>query len=51
MILYNYVYDYFSSSQSVDGDLDWLIIHYLGESVDYNENQVVAVAFSVNRKQ
>ena len=29
VMLYNYVYDYFRLSRSVDGDFDWLIMHHL----------------------
>ena len=48
---YNHVYDYFRWFWSVDGDLDWLIIHQLGQVVDYDENRVIAVAFPVSKKR
>ena len=48
MVSYHYVYDYFHQSLSVDGDLDWLTMHYLGQEVDYDENHIVVVALPVS---
>ena len=38
IILHYHVDYHFRQSWSIDNDLDWLIIHYLGQEVDYNKN-------------
>lgn len=40
---YHYIYDNFRQYWSVNGDFDQLIIHHLGQVVDYNQNRVVAI--------
>ena len=49
IILYHHVNNYFRQSWNINGDLNWLVVHYLGQSVDNDENRVVAIALLVRR--
>ena len=46
-----HVYDDFRHFQSIDGDFDLIVVHYLGQSVDNNKNGVVVVALLVREQR
>ena len=45
-----HVYDDFRSSQSINGDFDWLVVHHLGQPVNNDENRVIAIALLVSKQ-
>lgn len=48
IILYHHVNNYLSQSLNFDGNFDWLIVYYFGQTVDNDKNLVVVVSFSVS---
>ena len=38
MMLYHHVNNHFCQSWSINGDFDWLIMHNLGQAINYDKN-------------
>lgn len=49
LMSYYYVNNYFCQSQSINDDFDQFVIHYFGQLVDNDKNQVIVVTFLVSR--
>lgn len=48
IILHHHINNYFYNSQSINSDLDRLIIHYFGQTVNNKKNQIVVVIFLID---
>ena len=50
LILYYHVNNYFRQSWSINVDFDCFIIYYLSQTINYDKNRVITVAFLVNKQ-
>ena len=46
---YYHVDDNLSKARGVDGDLNWLVMNYLCESIDNDKDWVVTIFFLIRR--
>ena len=46
---HHYVDNDLCKAQGIDGNLDWLVINHLCESIDDDEDWVIAVSLSVRQ--
>lgn len=47
VVPYYYVRNYLHKSWSINSDFNWLIVHHFCQTVDNDENLVIAITFSV----
>ena len=47
-MLYHHVDNNFHQFWSIDGDLDWLVMDHLGQTINNNKNQVIVVALPIS---
>ena len=46
----HHINNYFRQSWSIDGDCDWLIIYYLSQVINYDENEIIAINFPISKQ-